>query len=346
MNTRALYPLPMRRSLRLSVVLLWLLAFGVFANAQAIEIDKDLPVYAPVPGAVSGDLKSIGSDTMSNMMAHWQESFQKFYPGVNLEVEGQGSATAPAGLISGTADLGPMSRAMKRSEKDEFEARYKYKPTELSVSIDMLAVYVHKDNPIKGLTLEQVDAIFSKTRRGGFERDIRTWGDAGLGGAWARQPLSVYGRNSASGTYGYFKTVALFKGDFKDSVKEQPGSSGVIQGVATDRRGIGYSGIGYKTPDVRIVPLSEDGDEFVTAAPEFAYSGDYPLARKLFLYINHKPNTKLDPLRREFIRYIFSRQGQADVVKAGYLPVTAKMAKKNLEKLGIPWPAPKTPKAR
>ena len=122
----------------------------------------------------------------------------------------------------------------------------------------MLAVYVHKDNPIKSLTLQQVDAIFSKTRKGGFEKDIRTWGDLGLTGEWAKKPISLYGRNSASGTYGYFKEHALFKGDFKDTVKEQPGSSAVVQGVASDKYGIGYSGIGYKTADVRAVPLAAE----------------------------------------------------------------------------------------
>ena len=145
----------------------------------------------------------------------------------------------------------------------------------------------------------------------------------------------MYGRNSASGTYGYFKENSLFKGDYKDDVKEQPGSSSVVQGVASDKFGIGYSGIGYKTADVRAVPLAVEGDDFVAAEPANAYSGDYPLARFLYLYVNHKPGTELDPLRREFIRYIFSKQGQEDVVKDGYYPVPASIAKKALADLGI-----------
>ena len=310
------------------------LVLGAPAAAQAVKVDGRLPSYEPVQG-VSGNVKSIGSDTMNNLMALWGEGFQKFYPSVQIEVEGKGSSTAPPALIAGTSNFGPMSRAMKDTEIDEFEKAFGYEPTFLPTSIDMLAVYVNKDNPIEGMTLEQVDAIFSKTRKGGFASDIRTWGDAGLEGDWANQPISLYGRNSASGTYGYFKKHALFKGDYKDSVKEQPGSSSVVQGVATDRFGIGYSGIGYKTADVRAVPLARKKGKMVPASVEHAYTGEYPLARFLYLYINHEPNKELDPLRREFVRYIFSKQGQEDVLKGGYYPVTAEIAAKTLKDLGI-----------
>ncbi|MFO7577977.1 MAG: substrate-binding domain-containing protein, partial [Pelovirga sp.] len=184
-------------------------------------LDPDLKPYSPVAG-VSGTLKSIGSDSMNNEMTLWAEGFLSHYPNVQIEIEGKGSGTAPTALISGTSHFGPMSRPMKGKEIDDFEKRYGYKPTELNTSIDMLAVYVHKDNPIACLTLQQVDAIFSKTRRGGLEENIRTWGDLGLTGAIASQPISLYGRNSASGTYGFFKDNALFGGDYKDEVKEQP----------------------------------------------------------------------------------------------------------------------------
>jgi phosphate transport system substrate-binding protein len=231
-----------------------------------------------------------------------------------------------------------MSRAMKSKEIDEFEKRFGYKPVQLRTSIDMLAVYVHKDNPIEGLTLQQVDAIFSKTRKGGYPKDITTWGDLGLTGEWADKPISIYGRNSASGTYGYFKKHALFKGDYKDSVKEQPGSSSVVQGIASDKYSIGYSGIGYMTSDVRAVPLSSQAGTdvaFMAAEPENAYSGDYPLARFLYLSVNYKPGSQLDDLRREFIRYVFSKDGQEVVVKDGYLPVPATVAREELKSVGI-----------
>ncbi|MBL6706462.1 MAG: PstS family phosphate ABC transporter substrate-binding protein [Planctomycetaceae bacterium] len=316
-----------------ALLIVSLFALPAMVDAQ-VKVDPELPDYKPVSG-VSGSLKSVGSDTMNNEMTLWAEGFMRHYPSLKIEIEGKGSSTAPPALIAGTSQFGPMSRAMKDAEVAEFEKKFGYKPVSLPTSIDMLAVYVNKDNPVKGMSLQQVDAIFSKTRKGGYPTDIRTWGQAGLVGEWASKPISLYGRNSASGTYGYLKENALFKGDYKDEVKEQPGSSSVVQGVASDKFGIGYSGIGYKTADVRAVPLAVEGDDFVAAEPANAYSGDYPLARFLYLYVNHKPGTELDPLRREFIRYIFSKQGQEDVVKDGYYPVPASIAKKALADLGI-----------
>jgi len=304
------------------------------AGEAQVKVDEKLPDYRPVQG-ISGSLKSVGSDTMNNAMTLWAEGFLRFYPNVKIEIEGKGSSTAPPALITGTSQFGPMSRKMKAAEVTAFEKKYGYKPVALSTSIDMLAIYVNKDNSIRGLNLQQVDALFSKTRKGGYPSEIRTWGQAGLAGSWARQPLSLYGRNSASGTYGYLKKNALFGGDFKDEVKEQPGSSSVVQGVASNRFAIGYSGIGYRTADVRAVPLAVDGDDYVEAVPENAYTGEYPLARFLWLYVNHKPGTKLDPLRREFIRYVFSGNGQRDVVKDGYFPVPASIAAKTLKSVDI-----------
>jgi phosphate transport system substrate-binding protein len=306
--------------------------------AEGLNLDPKLARYSPVSG-VSGSIKSVGSDTMNNLVTLWAEGFRNHYPNVQVEIEGKGSSTAPPALISGTATFGPMSRLMKDQEVDAFEKRYGYKPTVLHVGIDMLAVYVHKDNPIESLTLQQVDAIFSKTRTGGYPEDIRTWGQLGLKGEWANKPISIYGRNSASGTYGYFKEHALFKGDYKDSVKEQPGSASVVQGVASDKYGIGYSGIGYMTADVRPVPLKKDDkSDAIPATAEWAYSGVYPLARFLYIYLNYQPGKALDPLRQEFVRYIFSQEGQTAVIKDGYYPVNGRMADEQLAKLGISEP--------
>jgi phosphate transport system substrate-binding protein len=315
----------------LAVTIVW----AGLVLADALKVDPKLSNYSPISG-VAGSIKSVGSDTMNNLMTLWAEGFLKHYPNVQVEIEGKGSSTAPPALIAGTSTFGPMSRLMKSKEVDAFEKRYGYKPTPLRTSIDMLAVYVHKDNPIESLSLEQLDAIFSKTRKGGVEEDIRTWGQLGLTGDWADKPISLYGRNSASGTYGYFKEHALFKGDYKDSVKEQPGSASVVQGVASDKYGIGYSGIGYKTADVRAVPLKRDsGSEAVPATADYAYSGKYPLARFLYLYVNFQPGTELDPLRREYIRYVFSLEGQQSVIKDGYFPISAHIANEELSKLGM-----------
>lgn len=299
-----------------------------------VQVDASLTDYSKVSG-VSGSIKSIGSDTMNNLMTLWAEGFQKMYPNVEVEIEGKGSSTAPPALIAGTATFGPMSREMKAKEVDGFEKAFGYKPEQLPTAIDMLAVYVHKDNPIAeaGLTLAQVDAIFSKTRKGGGAADIRTWGDLGLTGDWADKPISMFGRNSASGTYGYFKDVALFGGDYKDEVKEQPGSSSVVQGVATDKYAIGYSGIGYVTADVMPVPLARGDGEKIPPTAERA--GDYPLSRFLLLSVNYKPGSRLDPLRREFVRFIFSDEGQNVVVKDGYLPLPAAICKRSLAQVGL-----------
>jgi len=321
----------MRKTLALA---LSLLAAGS-AIAQGVKVDPKLTTYKTVPG-VSGNLNSIGSDTLNNLMAFWVEGFNKKYPGVKIQVEGKGSATAPPALIEGTAQLGPMSREMKAEEVDKFEKKYGYKPTRIAVSIDTLAVFVHKDNPLKKLTMTEIDAIFSKSRKGGHRSDIKVWGDLGVKGDWAGRPISLYGRNSASGTYGYFKEHALFKGDYKDSVKEQPGSSSVVQSVGSDKYGIGYSGIGYATSGVKAVAVADEKKWNGEAFPptyENALNGKYPIARFLYVYVNRDPKKGFDPLVKEFLKFVLSKEGQEIVVKDGYLPLTAKMEADELKKL-------------
>lgn len=301
-------------------------------QAAPTQIDSAIPKYKSVSG-VSGNLGSIGSDTLNNLMTYWAEGFKKKYPNVNLQIEGKGSSTAPPALIAGTAQLGPMSREMKATEIEQFEKKYGYKPTKIGVALDSLAVFVNKDNPIKSLSLDEVDAIFSKThKRGGS--DITTWGQLGVKGKLAGMPISLYGRNSASGTYGYFKEHTLNKGDFKNSVKEQPGSASVVEGVAKDIAGIGYSGIGYSTSGVRALALSNKKGGAVEAANyQNVLSGKYPLARMLYIYVAKKPGQPLPKVVEEFIKFALSKEGQQIVVKDGYDPLTAKMVKKQLSGL-------------
>ena len=322
----------MKRQMTLGLVLATVAATASLGAAQ-VKLDPDLPRYGAMSG-VSGNVSSVGSDTLNNLMTHWAESFQKFYPNARIQIEGKGSSTAPPALISGTAQLGPMSREMKGTEIDAFEKKYGYKPTPIRTSVDALAVFVNKDNPIKCLSMAQVDAVFSKSRRHGLKEDITTWGQLGLTGEWAKKPLSLYGRNSASGTYGFFKEHALKNGDFKDAVKEQPGSASVVQGVTVDRHGIGYSGIGYATAGVRAVPLSEkQGGKCVEATADNSYSGSYPMSRFLYVYINKAPGKALDPLTRELVKLVVSREGQEGVVKDGYFPIPATIAKEELNKI-------------
>jgi phosphate transport system substrate-binding protein len=312
---------------------LTILVAPVLGAEERIKVDAGIPAYEKTSG-ISGNLNSIGSDTMNNLMTLWAEGFAKYYPNVKLQVEGKGSSTAPPALISRTAQLGPMSRPMKDTEIDQFEAEFGYKPLALRGALDALAVYVNKDNPLTGLSLPQVDAIFSKTRLLHYKEPITTWGQVGLTGGWAARPISLYGRNSASGTYGFFKEHALGNGDFRDEVKEQPGSASVVQGVTEDRIGIGYSGIGYRTSGVKPVALAAtDGEAPVEATAENVYSGHYPLARFLFVYINKDPEKPLEPLIREFLTFVFSREGQEVVIKDGYLPVPASVAAEELQKI-------------
>ena len=298
--------------------------------ASAGTVDPAIKSYASVSG-ISGNLNSIGSDTLNNLMTYWAEAFSKAYPNVKIQVEGKGSATAPPALTQGTAQLGPMSRKMKNEEEEAFEAKHGFKPTRIEVALDCLAVYVHKDNPVPGFTLAQLDCIFSKTRKSGYA-PITTWGEAGLTGQWAALPISIYGRNSASGTYSYFKEHVLEKGDYKDTVKEQPGSAAVVNGVANDRGGIGYSGIGYKTSEVRAVALAKSGkDQLVAPTFENALNGSYPLGRMLYIYVAKKPGEPLPPLVKEFLKFVLAKEGQEIVVKDGYGPLPLAVQVKQLK---------------
>lgn len=303
------------------------------ALAENISVDSGLKGYAKTEG-VSGNLNSIGSDTLNNLMTFWAEGFRKQYPNVNIQIEGKGSSTAPPALIEGTAQIGPMSREMKKSEIEAFEAKYGYKPLAIGVALDSLAVYVNKDNPLEQLSLTQVDAIFSKNRKSGAAEEISTWGQVALTGEWAGKPMSLYGRNSASGTYGYFKENALAKGDFKDTVKEQPGSASVVLSITEDKAGIGYSGIGYKTSGVKALALAKkDGETAYAPTYENVLEGKYPLGRMLYLYIGKQPNQPLPKMVEEFLKYALSKEGQEVVVKDGYLPLPAAIAEKQLNLL-------------
>lgn len=305
------------------------------AVAQAVKVDPALPAYQKASG-VSGNFTSVGSDTLNNLMTLWAETYKRNYPNVNIQIQGAGSSTAPPALIEGAANFGPMSRMMNAKEIEAFEKKHGYKPTPVPVAIDALAVYVNKDNPIPGLSLTQVDAIMSATRKCGGKEDLTKWGQVGMTGEWASRAIALYGRNSVSGTYGYFKEKALCKGDFKRNVAEQPGSASVVQSVTGQINAIGYSGIGYKTSGVRALPLSKkDGEPFVEADATHAIDGTYPLARVLYVYVNKRPNQPLPPLEREFFKLVLSKQGQEVVIKDGFVPMPAPMAAKALTDLGI-----------
>jgi phosphate transport system substrate-binding protein len=314
------------------IAALWCAAdIGGAATTAKADVLKDYEKSVEVSGTVI----SIGSDTLANLMNFWSEAFKKLHPNVTFQIEAKGSATAPPALTAGKSLLAPMSRAMEPAEDDAFEAKHGFKPTRFDVALDCVSVWVNKDNPIKGLTLAQLDSIFSKTRKSGYS-DVSTWGQAGVTDpAWADQPISLYGRNSESGTYKFFKEKVMGKtGDYKDSVKTQPGSAGVVQAVGTDRLGIGYSGIGYRTSDVRAVPLAKtENDKPVEPTFENALNKTYPLGRSLFIYVSKKPGEPLTPVVKEFLKFILSKQGQEIVVKDGFGQLTDPMIEKNVKAL-------------
>ena len=319
-----------------SVITMAALSLGLLISgsaAAATSVDKAIPEYKSVSG-ISGNLSSVGSDTLANLMTLWAESFKRSYPNVNIQIQAAGSSTAPPALTEATANFGPMSRKMKSNEIAAFEDRYGYKPMAIPVAIDALAVYVNKDNPINGMTLSQVDAIFSSTRKCGADKNISKWGELGMSGNWSNRNIQMYGRNSVSGTYGYFKKKGLCKGDYKNNVNEQPGSASVVQSVSSSVNGIGYSGIGYKTSGVRAVALSKkEGGQFIAATPGNAVAGKYPLSRFLYVYVNKHPNKPLAPLEKEFVKLILSKQGQEVVIKDGYIPLPVKVVEKYLSGL-------------
>lgn len=298
------------------------------------QIDPNLPDYKKA-STVSGKMTSVGSDTLANLMTLWAEEFKRQHPGVTIEVQAAGSSTAPPALTEGTAQLGPMSRLMKDNEKQGFERKFGYEPLAVPVAIDALAVFVHKDNPIKSLSIPQVDAIFSSTLSCGNLSEVTTWGQVGLESAdWMEKPFQLYGRNSVSGTYGYFKEHALCKGDFKKGVNEQPGSASVVQSVSGSINSIGYSGIGYVTAGVRALPLSKENDGTpIEATADNAIAGTYPLSRYLYIYVNKAPNKPLSDIEREFLTMVLSKVGQEIVLKDGYIPIPADRAKKFVDSL-------------
>ncbi|RMH12145.1 MAG: phosphate ABC transporter substrate-binding protein PstS family protein [Planctomycetota bacterium] len=304
--------------------------------AGPVEIDRKFQPYKPEQ-RVAGDLRTVGSDTLSNLVLLWAQQFSSAHPGVKIQVEAKGSSTGPAALMEGQAQFAPMSRAMKNKERDEFIKKFGYEPVALRVAIDCLAIYVNKDCPLDEISMPQIREVFS------VDGPDMTWGQLGVTDPrWRDRPISLYGRNAASGTYGFFKSVALGGSDYKPSVKEAPGSAGVIQGVASDPLGMGYSGIGFRTPDVKVLHVApETGDEAVEPTQEAANYGEYPLARNLYIYVNYDRNSGLDPLRAEFVRLIYSRDGQESVIKDGFFPVSSRIAIEDMGKVGLEFPTSK-----
>jgi phosphate transport system substrate-binding protein len=326
----------MRKSIVFQCLLLIVGVSLIGTLSARLKIDADLAEYERVEG-VSGSLTSVGSDTMAKLVTLWAEAFKTLYPEVTLQVQAAGSSTAPIALNDGRSQIGPMSRRMVDAEVGAFEQRHGYKPTPVAVAIDALAVFVSKENPIRGLTLQQLDAIFSADRACGGEEAITRWGQLGLEAGWDTTGIRLFGRNSISGTHYYFRQHALCQGEFRDSVEEKPGSATVVRSVSNTLNGIGYSGIAYANSSARALPLARSADRpFIEATPENAIDGSYPFARFLYVYIDLPPDQPLEPVVREFLSLVLSREGQEIVAKSGYVPLPASVADREREKFALP----------
>ncbi len=301
------------------------------ASGQGLSADPATPLYK-VTNGVSGNIRATGSDTLSRLMTAWEETFQEMYEGVSVVVEAKGSSTAPPALLAGTAQLGPMSREMTPAEIDAFKGKYGYSPSVVRVAVDALAVFVNKDNPIKGLTMQEVDGIFSSTFKS-KGRDITLWKELGLRGDWIDRSITLYGRNGASGTHDFFREVALGRGKFKETVTEGSGSGVVIQAVGWDLYGIGYSGIGFKSKAVKVLSLGYSADKPVEPSAANALNGSYPLSRFLYIYFNKPPGKPLEKTVAEFLKFVESKEGQQIVVHEGFFALPATACLEELAKL-------------
>lgn len=290
----------------------------------------------PRLGALTGTLSSTGSDTLHNMMMLWRREFAALHPQLNIQIQSSGSATAPVALIEGTASLGPMSRLMLSTEQRRFRNRFGYDAYAVPVALDMLAIYVHQDNPLQQISMAELEAIYAQNRRCSFHPAIKRWGELGLTGAWQTRHLAVYGRNSASGTYAFFRQRALCNDDFQARVQQLPGAAAVVRAVSLNVNGVGYSGFGQQIAGVKMLAVSkENTTEAILPSAEHALSGAYPLARLLYIYVNKAPEQPLPLAEREFIRFILSAKGQQLLLNDGLVPVPEQLAQQISRELGL-----------
>ncbi len=315
---------------------------------ERLVVASTIEPYAP-SAELSGRLTIAGSDTMQPLLSRLAAEFMRRHPDVKIGVEGGGSKTALTKFVLGYSlqargdkassghqgsaktELLATSRALTADEVSKFTSKYGFEPLAIPIAMDAVAIFVNKENPIQGLTLTQVDAIFGSARKRGYPSKIATWGDLGLQGGWERQPVRLYGRDKQSATREFFINTALGNAELKSEVKEQPGTASVILAVAKDPLGIGYAGMGYPSSMVRVVPLAEEeGKPFVEPTTESIASGQYPLSRFLYLYVNKAPDAKFDPVTQEFLKFINSRDGQDVVLRARFVPLTSSQVERNL----------------
>ncbi len=285
---------------------------------------------------LTGTLSSTGSDTLHNMMMLWRREFVARHPQLNLQIQSSGSATAPVALVEGTANLGPMSRPMLMAEQARFRRRFGYEAYAVPVALDMLAIYVHQDNPLQAISMAELAAVYAQNRRCAGHPAVNHWGDLGLTGVWQTRSIAAYGRNPASGTYAFFRQKALCNDDFRQKVGQLPGAAAVVRAVSLSINGLGYSGVGQQIAGVKMLAVSAtpEGPALYPTA-EHALSGAYPLARVLYIYLNKAPQQPLPAAEREFIRFILSPYGQQLLQSDGLIPIPAALNQHVSQELGL-----------
>jgi phosphate transport system substrate-binding protein len=255
------------------------------------------------------------------LVLRWGDAFRAMHPGVSIQVQAPGSASAPVALLEGAADIGAMSRPMTDAESTRFRERFGYAPTAIAVAHDAIAVFVHPDNPLTTITRRQLDAIYSSTRRCGADAAIGRWDaiEPAFGGDTG---ILATGRNSASGTSEFFRERALCGGEYRAGVVGWPGHGTTVATVAQNRNAIGYAGVGYLSGLVKPLAYAPD-DSAPAVSPVMAnvMNGDYALSRPLYLYVNRPPDREPAPLPAAFLAYVLSDEAQAEVAEDGFLPL-------------------------
>ena len=318
------------------------------------SVDPGIARYVPRAGT-TGSLVIAGSETMQPIMLKLVSAFRLLQPEVKIAVQGGGTDAAVQGFLENQSTIRrgdggggnllgqegtnrvfimASSRELSAEETKHFIARHGHPPIAIPIAVDTVALYVHRDNPIEGLTLDQVDAMFSIDRKRGASERLDRWGQMGLTDEWQSAEIRLYGRDRNSGTRAFFKEHVLLNGDFSASLQEEPGHASLLLAVKRDKFGIGYAGIGFQSPSVRIVPLAEKtGMPFVRPTGKTASDKSYPLRRFLYLYLNSPPMTPLPAAVREFLVFANSREGQEAATKAGVYPLTAEQAHDNLGRM-------------
>lgn len=330
------YRRPASVGLSVFMGLFFAVAFQVSGQIKPL-LDTQIQPYQLVSG-LTGTLSIAGSDTMKPLTESWSADLRQLYPGLTIKAESGGSETGLAALLEGKVQIAAMSRRMSQQEVVEFKREFGYEPTEVPVAVDALAVFVHKDNPIEGLSLDQLDAMFSKERRRGLHYPIITWGDAlVLEEGWIDAPIHLYGRNGNSGTASFFKEHVLNGAALKNSMTTGAGSATIVLELTKDRFGVGFSGIGYQISGVRPIPLaSVQGGRYVEPSFQSAMEGSYPLRRNLYLYVNRPPKVAASPSLIEYVKFALSQQGQQIVLTHGYYPLPTP----ELNRLTMMWTSP------